>query len=404
MSSLLGSIFGGDSEEKEASNQRLFAESKALPERPQHKPEATVRRKKPKRDGRDLITEETSDTLIENENDHLKREKRKKIKRSSNDCGGDSTDNEKTLEAAERRIGGNQSDKDRKDEERTIFVGNLPLTITRKSLAALFRDCGPVASCRIRSVPVAGIKLPKDQAGNQRMMKKVCVNTNQIDKTLTDTVKGYVVFKNLNDVAKALELNNKLDFDGIKIRIDLATPTVDPSRSVFVGNLPYGAKESTLQEHFENGCLLEPGEVTGVRIIRDKETFQCKGFGYVLFRDKSSVPTALKLHETAYMKKKIRVMVCGKRFKGRKGAPSQPKRKSQQTEKVSVGAFRRIIAKQQKDALVTHKRKRGEKKDTTVTKAGAGGVGKRAALDKKVEKKVKKLQKRVAKGMGKNKR
>jgi nucleolar protein 12 len=396
MSSLLGSIFGGSSEEKETSNESLFVKSKALPERPQHKPVATPSQKKSKRD-------ELEDTSDAKNDEDLKRQKRKKKRKSSSidDSGGDTIDNEKNKEDSEKV----ETEKDQKDEERTIFVGNLSLTITRKTLASLFRDCGPVASCRIRSVPVAGVKLPKDQAGNQRMMKKVCVNTNQIDKTLTDTVQGYVVFKNLDDVAKALELNNKLDFDGMKLRVDRATPTVDPSRSVFVGNLPYGAKESTLQEHFEKGCLLEPGDVVGVRIVRDKETFQCKGFGYVLFREKNSVPTALKLHESTYMKKRIRVMVCGKRFKGKKGESSQPKQKFQNSEKTSVGAFRRIIAKQQKDALATNKRKRGEKKkNATVKKAGAGLVSKRAALDKKVEKKVKKLQKRASKGMGKNKR
>jgi len=282
----------------------------------------------------------------------------------------------------------------------------LPLTITRKSLAALFKKCGPVASCRIRSVPVTSIKLPQEQAGNQGMMRKICVNTNQIDKTLTDTVKGYVVFKNLDDVAKALEMNNKLDVDGMKIRVDRATPTVDPSRSVFIGNLPYAAKESTLQDHFQKGCLLDAGDVVGVRIVRDKATFQCKGFGYVLFKDKNTVPAALKLHESTYMKKRIRVMVCGKRFKGRKGEAPQPKYKSNKdTEKVSVGAFRRIIAKQTKEALGTNKRKRGAMKTNgTLIKPSVGGVSKRAALDKKVDKKVKKLEKRVAKGMGKNKR
>jgi len=413
MSSLLGSIFGGNSEEKETPNQSLFEKSEALPERPQHKPAAASSRKKTKRNEDDSKKGEATVGKTSNEDptELSKQQKRKRKKRKSSSNDGETADDKKSEEAANKDSGENQSgdvDGDKKDEERTIFVGNLPLTITRKSLAALFKKCGPVASCRIRSVPVTSIKLPQEQAGNQGMMRKICVNTNQIDKTLTDTVKGYVVFKNLDDVAKALEMNNKLDVDGMKIRVDRATPTVDPSRSVFVGNLPYGAKESTLQDHFQKGCLLETGDVMGVRIVRDKETFQCKGFGYVLFKEKNTVPTALKLHDSTYMKKKIRVMVCGKRFKGRKGeAAVQPKVKSvnQETEKVTVGAFRRIIAKQSKEALVINKRKRGEKKkDGTVIKAGAGGLSKRAALDKKVDMKVKKLQRRVNKGMGKNKR
>jgi len=407
MSSLLGSIFGADSE-KEASNQSLFEKSEALPERPQHKPQAASKRKKTKPD------EGESNNDVPTELSESKKRKKKKRKSNSNDDNNDNkteggeTQNDANENDNENDNEDSKNEPDQKDEERTIFVGNLPLTITRKALAALFRDCGPIASSRIRSVPVTGIKLPQDQAGNQNMMKKVCVNTNQIDSSLTDRVQGYVVFKNAEDVEKALALNNQLELDGTKIRVDRATPTVDPSRSVFVGNLPYASNETTLQEHFEEGCVLEPGDVLGVRIVRDKETFQCKGFGYVLFREKNMVPTALKLHESKYMKKKIRVMVCGKRFKGRKGERARPKSKptaDQTTEKVTVGAFRRIIAKQTKEALGTNKRKRGEKKkNVTVVKAGAGNLSKRAALDKKVEKKVKKLQKRVSKGMGKNKR
>ena len=400
MSSLLGSIFGDVS--KKSANQNLFATSESLPERPQHVLKVDASSKKTKGENDELIK------VDNNHSESSREQKRKKLKHKSSGSDGDDRatfDRGKSEEPASNNVRENQSEKFQNDEDRTIFVGNLPLRITRKSLAALFRECGPVASCRIRSVPITGIKLPKDQAGNQRMMKKICVNTNQIDKTLTDTVQGYVVFKNFDDVSKALELNNKLEFDGIQLRVDRAVPTVDPSRSVFVGNLPYLAKEQTLQEHFEKGCLLETGDVVGVRLVRDKNTFQCKGFGYVLFREKNLVPTALKLHETLYMKKKIRVMVCGKRFKGRKGGAAQPKKQSQETERTSVGAFRRIIAKQQKDTLSNSKRKRGEKKkNVVVTKAGGGNVSKRAALDKKVEKKVKKLQKRAAKGMGKNKR
>jgi RNA recognition motif-containing protein len=193
----------------------------------------------------------------------------------------------------------------------------------------------------------------------------------------------------------------------MRIRVDRASPTVDPSRSAFVGGLPYGAEESSLQEHFAKGCDLDFKDIEGVRIIRDKENFQCKGFGYVLFRETNMVPAALKLHESIYLNRPIRVMVCGKRFKGKKEDQNagKPKYKaSQEKEKVTVGAFRRIIAKQQKEAVQTHKRKRGDKKKATTTKAAAGGLSKRAAIDKKVEKKVKKLQKRISKGMGKSKR
>jgi len=417
MSSLMQSIFGS-TQDKPAATEDLFEQSKTLPDRPQNKPAISAIKNKSKKGKRSGYSDpnnknhEFGDAADGDSEQKITKKKRKKSKltNSNSDNGADDDNTHKAdKETDESNNGINENDDsnvktEEKDEERTIFVGNLSLSITRKTLAGLFKDCGPIASCRIRSVPVTAVKLPQEYAGNQRLMKKVCANTNQIDKSLTDTVQGYVVFKDLDTVSKALELNNRLVFDDKKVRVDRATPTVDSSRSVFVGNLPYGAKESTLQDHFIKGCLLDGKDVVGVRIVRDKETFQCKGFGYVLFREKNMIPTALKLHESTYMKRPLRVMVCGKRLKGRRGeAPKSQYDPKQENGKVSIGAFRRIIAKQQKDASVTNKRKRGGKKTIKAVKASAGGVSKRAALNKKVEKKVKKLQKRVSKGMGKTK-
>jgi hypothetical protein len=77
-------------------------------------------------------------------------------------------------------------------------------------------------------------------------------------------------------------------------------------------------------------------------------------------------------------------------------------------EKVTIGAFRRIIAKQTKDAAEINKRKRGGKKAGQAPNIRSGGntsgLSRRAALDKKVDKKVKKLQKRISKGMGKTRK
>eukprot|EP00980_Cylindrotheca_fusiformis_P024198 scaffold11634_cov109-Cylindrotheca_fusiformis.AAC.1 len=376
--SLLGSIFGGDSEEKKGNLSNLFQKGSELPERPRHEP----------------ISKTTAKRKAKEEEPQKKRRKERKIVRNDDNA------------TAEKESNGTEESSNVKheetDEDRTIFVGNLPLTTTtRKSLASLFKDCGPVASTRIRCLPVKGVKLPPERAGDQNLMKKVCANTNQVDEDMKSTVSGYVVFKNIESVEKALQKNNS-KVGGCCIRVDKASPTVDPERSVFCGNLPYGTEESSLQNHFVKGCALDVDDVVGVRIIRDKETHQCKGFGYVLFREKHMIPTALKLHNSTYMKKQIRVLVCGKRFKGKKGEANEPKYKPKDgEERVTVGAFRRLLSKQQKEAEQFNKRKRGPKK-TVVKKAS--GLSKRAALDKKVDKRVKKLEKRASKGMGKTRR
>ena len=67
----------------------------------------------------------------------------------------------------------------------------------------------------------------------------------------------------------------------------------DHKRTVFVGNLPYGATEEALR-----GAM--GGEaVEAVRIVRDRATQAGKGIGYVLFRERAAVLGALALHGVA---------------------------------------------------------------------------------------------------------
>jgi nucleolar protein 12 len=234
-------------------------------------------------------------------------------------------------------------------------------------------------------------------------VKKISVNTKSI---LTDapkkTAQGYVVFEVIESVEKALEMNNTQvpGTNGFLFRVDRAKPTHDSSRTVFIGNLPYKACEMTVRNHFNKGCGFEDDVIENVRIVRDPETHKCKGFGYVLLKDKSYVPYALDMHDSQYKNKDMRVQVCGKRFKGRKGAP-----KEQPTD--ASGAMRRVKKKVEKYkasmAGIKEKKKRGVKK-TGPKKAGKSGISKRAASEKKIDKRVKKIQKRVQKGMGKTKK
>jgi nucleolar protein 12 len=247
----------------------------------------------------------------------------------------------------------------------------------------------------------------------QNMMKKVCANTG---KLLSDTPKksaqGYVVFKSVESVANALKLNNTT-YQSHTIRVDHANPTVEPNRSVFVGNLPYDADEETLRDHFIKSLMdgedLNESEgcaISGIRIVRDKETQKCKGFGYVTVRDATLVPLALQLHGSIYLKRDLRVMVCGKRFKSKRGnggkgtGSSSSPTKNQSSKPKSEGAVSPAISRG--GGGVKRRRARSEKK--SVPHSGAGKTSKRAATEAKVNKRVKKLQNRAAKGMGKAKK
>ena len=159
------------------------------------------------------------------------------------------------------------------------------------------------------------------------------------------------------------------------------------------------------------GCAVQ-----GVRIVRDKETQKCKGFGYVMLRVTTLVPLALSLHnQTTYMKKELRVMVCGKRFKGTRGRDDKSSgkgRRSFEGQRASGGVGASSTKKRKSNEVAvssmgnagkTKKRRARSDKKTTNFGANSGGgkMSKRAATDKKVNKRVKKLEKRVRKGMGK---
>ena len=163
-------------------------------------------------------------------------------------------------------------------EGRTVFVGNLPTTCTKKQLRQTFRQYGPVETLRVRSMQVAEGSLPVKVA--KRTHKQIGGSS----------FNAYIVFSSEKDAEEALALNGTL-VEGRHIRVDLAGRSREHShqRSVFVGNLPFSADEEALRVVF-SGC----GEVEGVRIVRDTKTGAGKGFGFVIFREKSGVVFALK--------------------------------------------------------------------------------------------------------------
>jgi len=282
-----------------------------------------------------------------------------------------------------------KEEKDGTEDERTIFVGNLPISTTRKSLKRLFQDCGNVESCRIRSIGASGVKLQKERAGDRDLMLKVCANTGRTT-VKKNSCQGYVVFATQEGPAQALKKNNTRisGDDGVNhtLRVDTVKPTVDHSRTLFLGNLPYSTTEDEIRKFFSN-CN---ATIEGVRVVRDRDTMQCRGVAYVLFRDQASVAAGLRFNKKIFKKKEIRVSVC---FKN----PGKKKKRAMAAGKGlnSTSALRRVGNK----AKNTKKANKASRKPI-----GQGGISKRKATDTKVKNRVKKLEKRVKKGMGKNKK
>ena len=175
--------------------------------------------------------------------------------------------------------------------DRTIFVGNIPLTATRKELKSYFATYGRVESVRLRSIPVAA---PEHS-------RKLAVVRREFHAE-RNSMNAYVVFGSTIEAEKALEAKGSL-FKDMHLRVDMAVKKdVNNRFSVFVGNLPFSIKEEELRQHFTQ-C----GDVNDVRIIRDKQTGIGKGFGYVAFKKKECVGFAIKLQNSELNGRKIRV-------------------------------------------------------------------------------------------------
>jgi nucleolar protein 12 len=121
---------------------------------------------------------------------------------------------------------------------RTVFIGNLPLSASKKDVLKLVLPYGAVESLRQRSVAIAPGKLPVNIA--RKVQKQQTGSTSNF----------YVVMATEGGASACLELNGRL-VDGRHIRVDLATPTKDVEHSVFVGNLPFNADEESVRELFQ---------------------------------------------------------------------------------------------------------------------------------------------------------
>merc|ERR1712012_1290617 len=75
------------------------------------------------------------------------------------------------------------------------------------------------------------------------------------------------------------------------------------SRSIYVGNVDYGANAEELEQHF-HGC----GSIQRVTILCNKFNGSPKGFAYVEFTDKDSVDTAMALDDSLFRGRQIKVM------------------------------------------------------------------------------------------------
>ncbi|XP_019422478.1 PREDICTED: RNA-binding protein 34-like isoform X2 [Lupinus angustifolius] len=188
---------------------------------------------------------------------------------------------------------------------RTVFVGNLPLKVKKKTLLKEFKKFGEVESVRIRSVPIQDTKKPKKGA---ILAKKINDDG--------DSVHAYIVFKT-EESAQASLSHNMAVVEGNHIRVDRACPPrkkqkcesallYDNKRTVFVGNLPFDVKDEELYQLFCGKSDLE-SNVEAVRVIRDSHLNVGKGIAYVLFKTREAANFVIRKRNLRLRDRTLRI-------------------------------------------------------------------------------------------------
>ncbi|XP_076234456.1 uncharacterized protein LOC143179224 [Calliopsis andreniformis] len=199
----------------------------------------------------------------------------------------------------------NDSLEELKMDKRTIFIGNLPVEVTKKQLKKEFKKHGYIETIRLRGIVAKTLNMPK----------KVAAITKEMHPKLK-SVHAYIRFSSEEFAKAALSMNGKI-FQGNYLRVDTVCQSdkkPDLKKSVFVGNLQFNVDDNTLRKHFE-GC----GEIESVRVIRDNKTGVGKGFGYVNFKTEDAAVLAMELNGTKISNREIRVKPCGEHDKKKKG-------------------------------------------------------------------------------------
>jgi RNA recognition motif-containing protein len=222
----------------------------------------------------------------------------------SDDESSDEEESSDDEEAAKRRAEAATAKADaaaaRERKERTLFVGNMPPTCTRADLRRAFSSFGPIETVFLRGIIPSNPKVPT------RVSKRVVTSDKQ------KAIIGYVVYKEIESVAKAISMDGSKALGPthtLRVDSDGSPRRLDPSRTLFVGNISGQADEESLRTLFESS-----GAVSAVRLVRDGFSQMPKGVGFVEFESRYAARDALVEKQGArYLGRELRVERYGMR-------------------------------------------------------------------------------------------
>lgn len=159
-----------------------------------------------------------------------------------------------------------------RNQEATTYVGNLDPQVSEELLWELFVQAGPVVN----------VYVPKDRVTNLHQGY------------------GFVEFRSEEDADYAIKILNMIKLYGKPIRVNKASQdkkSLDVGANLFVGNLDPDVDEKLLYDTFSAFGVI----VTNPKIMRDPETGNSRGFGFVSYDSFEASDAAIESMNGQYL-------------------------------------------------------------------------------------------------------
>lgn len=193
---------------------------------------------------------------------------------------------------------------EQRNQDATIYVGNLDEKVTDELLWELMLQAGPVVN----------VHTPKDKVNNQHQGY------------------GFVEFRSEEDAEYAMKVMNMIKLYGKPIKVNKASQDkklLEVGANIFVGNLAPEVDEKLLYDTFSAfGGITQPP-----KIMRDVDTFGSKGYGFISFDSFEASDMAIECMNGQYLCN--RPIICQYAFK----KESQGERHGSQAERMIAASL-----------------------------------------------------------------
>lgn len=130
--------------------------------------------------------------------------------------------------------------------------------------------------------------------------------------TIALAVIGSVIFSQVPDIHPVVSFIVGVIAATIVFTLFKSSPTTSeeedsalPTKTLYVGNLPYKANESHVRDLFA-----QYGDVFAVRLMKDKRTGKRRGFGFVVMAATHAQAAIDALNEHDYMQRTLKVRIA----------------------------------------------------------------------------------------------